>query len=317
MWSKLPRFLVIGFLVVGLASVAFFVWKVRPGENRQLVPLTDEASPAGELLLERAAAQLQRMPLLQASLKQRGDVLGKPFEGTGAYWQFADDSQMLLKLNLNIQVGKQRFSIAQVNDGSNFWMREAWTSKDQEESSTLQRVDLQKLRGVAVKPTGPAGSSAWMVDGGLPKLLKSLSENFDFAEPQTADIAGAPVYVLQGTWNREALAKLLPEKADQINNSKPLSLADLPNQLPDRVRIVLSRDAATDLFPYIVEYYRGEQSLPSQPKATRPKTLMQMVIRPVAKPKLLTTQDFRVRVDDQEVTDVTEEYLAKLQAKVY
>lgn len=320
MWSKLPRWGLAVFLVAGVASGAFYLFKTRFSQPPQVVPFAEAPSQASELLIQKAAKLIDDAPVLQANLTQRGVILDKAFEGTGVYWQLAVQQRMLAKLNLNIQVGKQRFSLAQINDGASFWTRESWINREQQEEATLKRVDLQKVYQTNLAAVHSPTTSHWMIEGGLPKLLLSLNNHFDFADPQPSQVGGAEVWLLEGVWKRSALAELLPDKAAAVNAGEELTLSDLPPQLPDRVRLVLARNVSDlsgspDLFPYVVEYYRGTETIQLREKTVRRKTLMQMVVRPVANPKQLQPQDFRMRVDDQEVTDVTDEFIAELQAQ--
>lgn len=315
MWSKLPRLALALFLVAGVASGAIYLWKTQFSEPAQIVPFAQGPSAAAESLIEKSARQIDQSPILQANIQQRGVILDKAFEGSGVYWQLSLEQQKLAKLTVNIQVGKQRFSLIQVNDGAKFWTRESWINREKEEEVTLKQVDLQKLVSTDLAAVHSPATSHWMIEGGLPQLLNSLVSHFDFGEPRATEVGGAEVWILEGVWKRSALAELLPAKAEAIAAGEEITLDDLPEQLPDRVRLVLARNGSPDLFPYVVEYYRGVETVRLQQKQVRRKTLLQMVIRPVARPKSLGPQDFRMRVDEQEVTDVTDEFIARLQAE--
>ena len=74
-------------------------------------------SNSGQQLVVRAATQMQQSPSLEAKIRQRVDLFGQRFMGTGHYVQFHHQSGNRFRLDLRLQVGDRSSSFQQHNDG--------------------------------------------------------------------------------------------------------------------------------------------------------------------------------------------------------
>jgi hypothetical protein len=120
---------------------------------------------------------------------------------------------------------------------------------------TLGHVDLVQLSRALRRGDQPALDVApqqnWILLGGLPKLMAALERSFEFSAPRQDEVQIAsggqqqhlPIWVLEGRWKQGRLAALTGRA-----NGTP---GNLPQQLPDRVEVVLDRsDESLRLLPW-------------------------------------------------------------------
>ena len=68
-----------------------------------------------------------------------------------------------------------------------------------------------------------------------------------------------PVWALAGRWRAEQLAARLPGQPDLFDDEGRLRVGELPEQLPDRILLLLGQD---DLFPYHIDFRRTRSEKP-------------------------------------------------------
>ncbi|MBW3596827.1 MAG: hypothetical protein KY475_06070 [Planctomycetes bacterium] len=257
------------------------------------------APPAGQSLLVQAAQSLYRQPALSAKVRQRVQMFGEELVGTGSYLQLGDAPEKMLRLELKLQLAGQTSSLTHVSNGAQLWIR-----REVPGAAMISYVDLQRVRRemAAARETPPADLGAdWMVLGGLPALLRGLNENFQFAAARPAEFGGLGVWVIEGAWRPEALARLVPER-------ESADAASLPPELPEQVQVVLGRD---DLFPYQIEFRRSRPA-PEAGEGRGWSPLLTLELFEVQFGAQLDPLQFQFNPGEQEVADHTELYLRKL-----
>jgi hypothetical protein len=262
-------------------------------------------------LVAAAADELLRQPNLEAKIRHRVDLFDHELVGLGLYQQLGEGAQQLRRLELKLQAGEQAATVQQVCAG-----RFLWTRREQQGTTTLSRIDLRKVRetlAAANRAPGFDPAVNWMAIGGLPKLLHSLDENFDFAPPQEGRIGEVPVSIVAGRWKPDRLAALLPEQRDAILAGQPARLDRLPPHVPDQVQVTLGRDNLFPLFPYRIEYLRGQGRGGKDLAATdSPKAIVTMELFEVRRRDDLDRRQFIYEPGEQEVIDQTETFLKGL-----
>jgi len=158
----------------------------------------------------------------------------------------------------------------------------------------------------------------WIVLGGLPRLLAGLEQNFAFAAPQTDEvqyqaadgksIEKLPIWIVAGRWKPERLAAL--------TNRDPAKLGALPEQLPDRVEIVLGRTIDhLPLFPFRITYRRTTSADPKS-SALPPALgdLLTLDFFNVSSTRPIEEREFHYQPSDNDVDprDVTTAYVQRL-----
>ena len=230
--------------------------------------------PSGGDLLLRAASQLERRASIAARLRHQVSVEGQDLFGVGSYWQQGNGEE--LKVRLELQIAGQEAQLLQVYNG-----RDLWIDRHLPTGRTVVRYDLRKVRlDPVLSPSDPdkldPGQANWSPiqpfllahSGGLPSLLASLGENFDFLPPQTMRLAmdppvsaqptSAPVYAIVGQWKPDKLAALIAKAEDPANENAPKKKAKppkIPDRLPQEVLLLVGQ---ADLFPYRIEYRQLE-----------------------------------------------------------
>lgn len=273
----------------------------------------------GQQLVAQAARNVQAESSIKANIRYRVDAFGRQLVGSGSYLQYGSGPEKLLRLELKTQVGTQVASLQEICGSQFFWVR-----RDLPQGThTLGRVNLAQLRrAVAQSQKAPSASpgQTWIMLGGLPKLLEGLNWNFQF-EPARAEelefalpngeIKRMPVWIVGGPWKPEALAALATRHG--ANSS-----AELPEQIPDRVELVLGRvEQAFPLFPYRITYLRkakavaeaGEGS-PAGPDKYSP--MIDLELFDVYRKDDLDPHEFEYNPGDQEVEDLTLGYMKRL-----
>jgi hypothetical protein len=267
-------------------------------------PLQGSAQRGDELMLH-AAREVAALSSLDARLRVQTNLMEQELVGSGSYYQLRSEHDLLLKLELRLQVAQQVSSLLQVSDGRFLWIRRNLPGQN-----SLSRVDQRRVRealakGTKLPSTDPSRALAL---GGLGKLLESLAENFEFSAPREDTFSSTAVWVLHGKWRPERLAELVPSKRSEIVAGEDLDWSELPEQLPTQVMVMLGRDAYAPLFPYRIEYQRLDRAGEVTP-------LVSLDLFDVRTNVSLDPRLFAYKPGDQEVADVTETYLAKLQRR--
>ena len=222
-------------------------------------------------MLGIAVAQLDSKPSISARIRQQIQLLGHQLVGAGTYEQVGRPDQRRFRLELRLPIGDQMGSFARIQTSKYLWL-----SEELPDRATLLQIDVDIVRQALAQrrsaaPRVGGGSPMAMPLEGLPKLLSSLNDAFQFAAPRPGNLDQLNVWQLQGTWKPAALAEYATDQKDRILAGESPNWNALPAQLPDRVVLTLGQD---DLFPYRIEYLRqpptkkGEAAGVSQTLAT-------------------------------------------------
>jgi hypothetical protein len=296
----------------------------QPGAQAWEPGATAAESP-GDQLVAAAARRVQGEAALSADLRYRIDAFGHELVGLGSYRQLGSGPEKLLRMELKIQVADQAVTRQEICGPQFYWIRR----QSPLAAASLGRVNLRQVRLAAERTADPGigipGSAAaaanpadvWILLGGLPKLLESLHQNFNFTAPRedelqftSADGEGVerlPVLVVRGTWKPEPLAQLLHDGKVPGSPNKPL-----PEQLPDAVELVLGRaDQVLPHFPYRVTYLKRGQPA-GQGREGELKPLLSIDLFNVYRKGDIDPRDFEYNPGGQEVADLTQTYLERL-----
>jgi hypothetical protein len=207
-------------------------------------------------------------------MRHQVSVDGQDLFGVGGYWQQGSGEE--LKVRLELQIAGQDAQLLQVYNG-----RDLWIDRRLPTGRTVVRYDLRKVRlDPVLSPSDPdkldPGKANWSPiqpflmahSGGLPSLLASLGDNFNFLPPQPMRLAmdqpaPAPptsvlVYAIVGQWKPDKLAALIAKAEDPANDTAPKKKAKppkIPERLPQEVLLLVGQ---ADLFPYRIEYRQLE-----------------------------------------------------------
>ncbi len=280
-----------------------------PGARGQESGNREQELVAGGQLLVEAARRVEAEAALAADLRYRANAFGQQLLGTGRYLQSGAAQARQLRLDLRMQVQDRPASLMEIRGTESYWIRRDIPPA----AATLGRVDLAQLRRATRRPEAPAAEEAlprgaWIMLGGLPRLLAALNEHFDFSAPRQDEVqftpAGGqvqrlPIWVLEGRWKPARLAALAGKSG-----------GSLPEQLPDRVEVVLDRsDSSLPLFPYRVTYWRSAASQDASRGSRAAHELVTLELFNVRRVGQIDPREFLYDSGEQEVLDLTAAYI--------
>lgn len=260
-------------------------------------------------LLQDSRDMLLRIPAFEARMRQRVDIFGHQIVGSGSYVQAMEDGEPLIRMELKLQLSNQLTSFQQIRN-----RRFLWTRRELPGQVILGRIDLRRLREsleAQPSPTDAGLTGNWLALGGLPRLLDSLANQFDFMEPRAEVVgkAAAPVWTLEGAWKPEALARIVPAKRDEILAGQAILASELPPHIPDRVTVTLGRGGAVPLFPFRVQYLRSKvdssRQMPAEPRFAELLPIATLELFEVQRLKQVDFQQFDYEPGNQAVIDET------------
>jgi hypothetical protein len=247
-------------------------------------------------IVAQAAAAIQSRTAVSANLRYRAELRGATMLGAGAYWQQGRGPKRVSRLELRMQIGDLPSTLTQVNDKTHLWVHRTLGDKP-----SLTRVDLRRVaREAGDKQASAAGAALGVpMAGGLPQILIGLVDQCEFTGLEQTAVQSIPMWVVEGTWNRARLVQFLPQQQAAIAEGKDADLTKLAQHIPDRVSLVIGQD---DLFPYRIEYTRGEQR--------QVMLLLEFFNVRIGEP--INPQQFEYRPPaDLEISDVTDDFLKR------
>jgi hypothetical protein len=270
----------------------------------------------GQKLVADAALRVAAEPAISAQMRYKIDAFGHELVGTGDYLQFGAGPEKLLRLDLRIQVGAKPATVQEIRGEDAYWVRRDVPPL----APSLGRVDLKQLRKSMARSNGPTANEVlpqgeWIMLGGLARLMTAIEQNFAFSAPRTDELsfhAGdgkslvkLPTWIVQGEWKPEKLAALV--------GKEPGKIGAIPEQLPDRVELVLGRtEDILPLFPYRITYWRtpAADKKGKEPAIGAPRELLTLELFNVSR-KAIDVREFQYQPGDQEVQELTQFYVQR------
>ena len=290
--------------------------RAQDSEAKQPGDAGQEAAPATTIVGE-AAKRVAEEPAISAEMRYRVDAFGHQLVGTGNYLQFGPGPEKLLRLDLKMQVGDKLATVQEIRGTDAYWIRRDVPPV----AATLGWVDLRQLRksasAMAATSTSVMPQDDWIMMGGLARLLAALDQNFRFGTPQADElrfnaadgqsVVRLPIWTVTGQWK--------PDRLGTLTERNPAKPAALPEQLPDRVELVLGRtEDVLTLFPYRISYFRTS---PIDKKAAKekvelaPRELLTLELFNVSR-KPIDVREFQYQPGDQDVKNLTPFYVQRL-----
>lgn len=263
-------------------------------------PVTSGSDAEGAKLIFDAIEQLSRQQTIAAKVRHRTQIFGHRLVGSGVYLQRKAQPDPLVRFSLSIQAGERSVSLLHICDGRFLWIRENF-----EPPGSLSRIDLRRIRS---GDDGLSRSSAPVtsLSGGIVQLLRSLQDNFEFDAPHSLTFQDVPVWAITCRWKTDRLAAYLSKKHSAVGENGQIQFEELPSQVPNQVLVLLGKD---DLFPYHIDF-RRRQGLGSESEK-HTESLVTMELFEVQFNAPINPTLFAYKPGDIEITDGTDEYLAK------
>ena len=255
-------------------------------------------------------------PAFESAVQLRVNLFGEPIVGAGTYSQAGQGSgqtRATLQFRMLDQLDSQpQQSLVSICDGRFIYRLHQNLIDGQRSLEFYDLTEIQRAGGsqrliAAAIPIGPGQ----LMTGGVAGLLKQLSEQFEFTSIATDPTVSANqnVHTLRGTWKPPQLHRLLQNHPDS-DNQRAKTWDQLPANLPHAVEIVLAETELAGLFPKRVIFYQ----FTTKRRVTKARPIVAFQF---ADPRPIPNHSpdlFVMKSDDLEATDVTQQYLSRLQA---
>jgi hypothetical protein len=273
MKNTLPRSWPAVVLLISSTAIAqsssLAVTPMARGDDASAPPTGLPAVSSGDRLLVQALSQLERHRSVTARLSYDVWLRGERLSGRGGYWQQGSGEE--LRVRFDLQMTGQDASLLQVSNG-----RALWIDRRLPIGRTVSQINLRQLRSDPVLGADSferirPGEASWSPTqpdvlacyGGLPRLVASLSEIFNFmprqamrlVSPGSPPQASIPYFAVVGHWKPDKLATLVAGQAQETAGA-------MSDRVPQEVLILFGQ---ADLFPYRIEYRRRETQPPAGP----------------------------------------------------
>jgi hypothetical protein len=294
-----------------LSRVFLIVAAVAPQAAAAVVPPRAAAArppSEGDQLLRRAITSLSAHQGVKATVRQQAQLFGYRLLGKGSYLQQGRGAEIRNRLELTIEADGQTSSLLQIADG-----RYLWSERRDGDSRHVERIDVGRVRKQLGKLTGNAAPvpHKLLAFGGLPDLLASLLQHFQFAPPKASHLGDMQVYRLVGRWRTAPVTRLAVLAGAPTDSGATTPKKRPSPRVPREVVVLLGRD---DLFPYVIQYAGGPTDETGQGRAAGSSlAMLRIELYEVQIDGLIDPRQFVYRPDDVESVDATGRYVKRLQ----
>lgn len=228
--------------------------------GRRVAPAPNGGRSGEEAQAERLVASaliaLDRADPFSARIRQKARIGERVLTGPGRYIQAGAGEERRYRFESQLECGTERrddavkpesFEVLEVCDGLFAW----GYRRNGVEPPALSRIDVRRVRDriEQLQPDDPATTTRFL--GGLQRSLWTVREWFHFVSAEPADLDGLPAWRVEGRWDAERLATILPELAAAARRPGGVEPRELPDGVPWCVRLWIGRG---DLLPRRVEW---------------------------------------------------------------
>ncbi|RLT15251.1 MAG: hypothetical protein DWI25_02805 [Planctomycetota bacterium] len=218
-----------------------------PNDETEKPESAAEQQGRAERIVAATLAGLARAQSLSARVRQRVRVGDRVLVGSGRYVQSGLGEDQRFRYESAIKSDTEEFELLEVCDGLFFWTYRKTGSNPPQ----VERVDLRRVRDCLAKLPGVDSSATSAYLGGVQRVLALLREWFRFSTVHSTMIDDLAIWNIQGQWNVEGLAGILPAQAEAIRSPGGIAIAELPDGMPYSMRLSISK---RELFPLRIEW---------------------------------------------------------------
>lgn len=308
---------VVGFMALAVASLAddgqpaASVYSRRT-DGTAALPAQSPASNAADVA--DAAAQAERIVAsslqvfaragsVSLKLRQKARVGDRVLVGTGRYLQSGQGEEQRFRFDSTLTCDTETFELTEVSDGLFCWTHR----HNGEEAASLQRIDIRRVREKLASLKAPDAADGAAYLGGLQRTLRLLRHWFRFTQAVPGELDGLPVWIVDGSWNPDYLALVLPEIKALQSRPEGIGPADLPDGMPWSIRLTIGK---SDLVPHRIEWLAIPGPRPVAAGPAEPVAVMDLHDIELEVPVDATA--FFYQPATEGLIDVTEMYVATL-----
>ncbi|MFM7108994.1 MAG: hypothetical protein ACKOZU_10450 [Planctomycetaceae bacterium] len=248
--------------VAGLVAVAAAPPPAASVYRRRMPPAVAQAGErtAEESQAERIVAgsllALDRADPFAARIRQKARIGDRVLTGPGRYVQAGTGEERRYRFESQLECTTDRrddvprpesFELLEVCDGLFAW----GYRRNGVEPPALSRIDVRRIRDRLEQLQPGEQDSAARYLGGLQRSLWTVREWFRFVSAEPADLDGTQAWRIEGRWDAEKLAVMLPDLAEAARRPGGVEPRELPDGVPWCVRLWIGRG---DLLPRRVEW---------------------------------------------------------------
>lgn len=247
----------------------------------------EDRDPIGQM--RKARDLLGKHPSISAQLVETVVMFDRSVKMDGRYLQMSDHR---LRFEVKLRVGGTVGSLVEVCDGEILWSRQDIGKEQQVTRRNVKQI-LEAAQKAGNIPENILAADLGL--GGLPSLLATIEQSFDFDGLKDDTLRERPIVIIQGQWKAHMAANLrgqLPE-------------GQFPPYVPDIVRVSLDRETQ---FPLRIMY------LKKVPERDTLRPLLTLDFLDVKLGEPIDPKEFTFVVPERvQPVELTERYLQRIQ----
>ncbi len=257
-----------------------------------------------ERIVAAALTGLGRANSISARVRQLARVGNVVLKGGGRYLQSGTGEEQRFRFESKLTAETEEFDVLEVNDGLYYWSYRKLGAQP----PRLTRIDTRRVRERLGSFGVPEQATAAPYLGGVQRSLALVREWFRFDAVSSGMIDDVPIWTIDGQWDRDRLAALLPDKAEAIKSPAGIAAGDLPEGMPWSVRLSIGK---RELFPFRIEWL----AIPGQRPvaATTPEVVAVLELYEVRVGDPVDATAFVYKPAIEGLMDVSENYSNALQ----
>jgi hypothetical protein len=229
----------------------------------------DGGAVQAERIVAGALATLARAGSLSARLRQKARLGDRVLVGTGRYLQSDTGEDQRYRFESTLEADTESFELLEVCDGLFAWSY----TRHGHEAATLQRLDVRRVvdRLRAIDPPAVDNPAPYL--GGLQRTLWQVRQWFQFVSAKSGELEGRPVWLIEGRWQPEVLAWLVPDLATAARRPGGIEPVELPDGTPWSVWLAIGK---SDLIIRRVEWLAIPGRRPVSPAEVEPIAVLDL-----------------------------------------
>jgi hypothetical protein len=263
----------------------------------------EDAAGQAERIVAATLAGLTRAESISARLRQRVRIGDRVVSGGGRYVQLGTGADQRFRLESVLKCDTEEFALLEVCDGVHGWTYKQLGPNPPQ----LERIDVRRVRDRLEELQALDRTGVTVYLGGIQRSLALLREWFRFHAVESAAIDDVAVWRIEGRWNPDSLAFLLPHHADAIKASGGLPATEIPDGMPASIRISIGK---RELFPFRIEWLAIPGKRPVADAPPQPIAVMELYDVRIAEP--VDASAFVYRPSTEGMMDLTEVIVSQI-----
>ena len=270
-------------------------------------PVAPPHSPRrqAEKLLVAAIERIEHGPAIVAKSRLKVKMFGATLNSEGTCY-LAGQGSGKTRFDFQFEGDNGTTSIHQICDGRFFFQVTHEPPHDELPAvkPNIRFIDLERV-AKSGKTQSRSSPATWLATGGVPGLLRSLMQDFEFDAIEQVELGGVPMKQLQGTWKKKRLIEDLEGTVPSRLLTPTPDWEKLPSHLPQHVSIYLGADQFLPNFPYRIRFLREN-------KFGEVETEIHLELFEVTKNPSLDPKLFEMNLAGTQYNDLTERMVGRL-----